>query len=304
MKTKSAASKQPAGSPLVNKDGRPVETIPQAVEELKRLQTQRSDNTLPVLSRTPKFAVYAKNYTDFIECGQGVKKPGTVEKEKAILARWTDKIGGLRLDQIRRIHINRFLEGKMKGNVSTRTINLDVISLRVVMKRALSEELIQRLPTEGLKPLKVSTVSRPLFTSAGFEKLYAAAFETKKDKHGKTVPLTENAQQFVDYVKLMAYCGARRNEALGLGFDDVDFDKEQLFIRRQNTYRGLEDLKNREPRSVDFNPKLKAHLLDMKERSREVSKWLFPSPQRGEKDIPAKSFHESLLGLGIKMEAF
>jgi integrase len=45
---------------------------------------------------------------------------------------------------------------------------------------------------------------------------------------------------------------------------------------------------------VDFNPKLKAQLLDMKARSQNVSQWLFPSPQRGDKDIPAKTFRESL----------
>jgi hypothetical protein len=47
---------------------------------------------------------------------------------------------------------------------------------------------------------------------------------------------------------------------------------------------------------VDFNPKLMAQLLDMEARSHNVSQWLFPSPQRGDKDIPAKTFRESLAG--------
>jgi integrase len=45
---------------------------------------------------------------------------------------------------------------------------------------------------------------------------------------------------------------------------------------------------------INLNPKLRAHLEDMKKRSGNVSKWMFPSPQRGEKDIPAKTFKESL----------
>lgn len=280
--------------PLVDKENKPVETIAQAVAELKRLQTQRADNTLPVLTRQPKFADYAKRYTDFISSGQGAKKPGTVEKEKSILARWTNAIGGLRLDQIKRVHVNRFIETRLKENVAPRTVNLDVITFRVVMKRALSDGLIQRLPTEGLRPLKTATHKRPLFTTAQLEKLCASAFETKQDKNGKTVPLTENAKQFTDYIRLMAYCGARRNEALGLQWTDVDFDNNQLHLRRQVTTHGIIDLKNNETRTVDFNPKLKAHLLDMKERRAPDSIWLFPSPQRGEKDIPAKSFRESL----------
>jgi integrase len=280
--------------PLMDKESKPVETSAQAVAELKRLQTQRADDTLPVLQRTPKFQDYAKRYLEYIGSGQGAKKWSTVEKEKAILARWTEKLGELRIDQIKRVHVNRFIEARLKENVAPRTVNLDVIVFRVVMKRALSDGLIQRLPTEGLRPLKTTTVKRSLFTTADLELICKAAFETKQDKHSKTVPLTENAQQFVDYVRLMAYCGARRNEALGLKWDDVDFDHCQLFIRRQITRRGIETLKNQEQRVVDFNPKLKAHLIDMQERYKDVSDWLFPSPQRGSKDTPAKDFRESM----------
>ena len=280
--------------PLIDKDGNSVQTVAQAVAELKRLQTQRSDNVLPTLARTPKFDDYAARYLDFVGSVQGAKKPGTVEKEKTILKRWTDFLGGLRLDQIKRVHVNRFIESRLKENVSPRTINLDVIGLRVVLKRAMSDGLIQRLPTEGLRPLKTSTEKRSLFTAADLDTLCKAAFETKKNKKGGEVPVTENAQEFADYVKLMAYCGARRNEALGLRWDDVDFENGQLFIRRQITERGIEDLKNRDARVVDFNPKLKAHLIEMKARSHNASQWLFPSPQRGDKDIPAKTFRESL----------
>jgi integrase len=259
--------------PLVDKDGGAVQTVPQAVAELKRLQTHRADNSLRTLERTPKFGHYAAKYLEYVSSGQGAKKPGTVEKERTILGRWTDAIGQLRLDQVKRVHVNRFIESRLKevdgkGNpkVCARTINLDVIGLRVVMKRALSDGLIQRLPTDGLRPLKTSTPKRSLFTSGDLDKLCNAAFKAKKDKKDKIVPITENAQEFVDYVKLMAYSGCRRNEALGLKWDDVDSDNRQLHVRRQVTSRGVEDLKNREGRTVDFNPKLRGHLEDMESR--------------------------------------
>src|ERR1017187_6168627 len=41
--------------PLVDKDSNPVQTVAQAMAELRRLQTKRADNTLPVLGRTPRF---------------------------------------------------------------------------------------------------------------------------------------------------------------------------------------------------------------------------------------------------------
>jgi len=64
--------------PLIDKEGKPVQTVAQAVAELKRLQTQRSDNTLPTLTRTPKFDDYAPPtrrtpaaYTDIEEIVEG-----------------------------------------------------------------------------------------------------------------------------------------------------------------------------------------------------------------------------------------
>jgi integrase len=101
-------------------------------------------------------------------------------------------------------------------------------------------------------------------------------------------PVTKNAVQFVDYVRLLAYCGAREQEALALRWQDVDFDRGQLTIGATG------DTKNSKARTVDFNPKLRTHLEDMATRLAPDSQWLFPSPQRGEKDVHAQTFRESL----------
>jgi len=68
----------------------------------------------------------------------------------------------------------------------------------------------------------------------------------------------------------------------------VGFDNQQLTIGSDG------NTKNSETRSVDFNPKLKAHLKAMQERGKDVSDFLFPSPQRGDKDASTKTFKESL----------
>jgi integrase len=266
--------------PLADKDGSPVQTAAQAVAELKRLQTQRADNALPIMGRMPLFTDYAKQYLDFIGSGQGANKPATVEAMKAKLGLWAETIGQLRLDQIKRAHVNRFIEKRLRANMAPATINTDVIGLRVVLKRALSDGLIQRLPTEGLRPLKVSRTQRALVATADLDRLCKAAFETQPTQ----------AQRFVDYIRVMAASGCRRNEALGLQWADVDFDHEQLHVRRQVTHRGIEDLKNREGRTLDFNPALKRHLLEMKTRNGDASQWLFPSPLPSEEDLPASSF--------------
>ena len=273
--------------PLTGPDGKPVQTAAQAVAELKRLQIQRADHQLPVLERTPKFSDFAQRYLDFVASGQGVKKASTIEKERSLLARWSAHLGSLRLDQIKRVHVNHFIEARLKTDVSPRTINLEVIALRVVLKRALEDGILQRLPTEGLRPLKVTVCKRSLFTTDDLERICRAAAGIPS-QNGLLTAALRNATQFTDYIRFLAYSGARRNETLRIRWPDVDFQQEQLTIGADG------DTKNHSARTVDFNPKLKAHLAAMKTRKAPDSDWLFPSPQRGNCDVPAKTFRESL----------
>ena len=85
----------------------------------------------------------------------------------------------------------------------------------------------------------------------------------------------------------VAYSGARRDEALALKWDDVNFERKFLRIGADGS------AKNSKARYVDFNPELGAHLEDMAARRAPDSKWLFPSPQREKKDKPAKTFRDS-----------
>jgi integrase len=79
------------------------------------------------------------------------------------------------------------------------------------------------------------------------------------------------------------------SEALRLKWGDVDCERKQLTI-------GADGLaKNHKSRAVDFNANLEAHLADMSGRKAPDSEWLFPSPQRGNQDIPARTFRERLL---------
>jgi integrase len=277
--------------PLIGSSGEPVNTVAQAVAEINRLRTQRADETLPKFGRTPTFFAYANEYLAYIKSGVGTKRPGTIAKEESILRQWQTHLGHLRLDKIKPVHVSSFIRRRLQSDISKRTVKLDIIALRNVLKRALEiDQHLKSLPIPlGLnKELKSATPKRPLFTHEALEKLCAAAFDTKNNKEGLEVPVTKNAQEFVEYVRLLAYSGARRNEGLVLRWQDVDFDREQLTIGASG------DTKNQTARVVDFNPKLKAHLKEMAKRCPSDSQWLFPSPQRGKRDIHVQSFRESL----------
>lgn len=266
-----------------------VTTTPQAIEEMNRLKVKRSESDLPVLHRCPKFKDFVTTYLGFIKAGDGMKKPATIAKEKCALDGWIEHLGERRLDKINRAHVNAYISKRLNEGVSNRTANLDVIALNAVMKHAIDEKWLKVLPTQNMRPLKSATPKRELFTPQDLDALCSAAFATKKNKKEKDAPITKNAQQFCDYLRLLAYCGAREQEALALRWKpDVDFERGQLTIGATG------DTKNSTGRTVDLNPKLRAHLEDMQKRRAPDSEWLFPSPQRGDKDIHAETFRESL----------
>jgi integrase len=257
---------------------RPVRSAAEAVKALQRLKVKREDpSTLPVLGRTPKFSEFAATYIAGLRA-VGALRPATIGKTKAILDLWVDHFGeNMRLAGITKSHILRFIEKRAGANISPRTCNLDVIALRGCLKRAMAEDLIRDIPMRGLRPLKTVQRKRGLFTLADIEAVCDAAEGA-----------TKNAIEFADYIRLMAFAGTRRNETLALRWAEVDFERGQLTVGAEGTS------KNREPRVVDFNPALEAHLKAMLARRAPDSQWLFPSPQRGDRDIPAKTFVESL----------
>lgn len=253
-------------------------TDAQAVAKFHELLTQRQKGSLPVLKRTPTFEQCARQYFDFYDKVKDAKRQVTLEGERYIIAHWIEHLGHVRVDRITRALINSYIAQRQAAGRTGRTVNLDVTCFRNVLKRAMEDGWITALPTQGMKPLKWTPPKRELFSEVQINELCAAAERTSK-----------NGREFADYLRLLAYCGARMSEALRLKWADVDWEPKQLTI-------GADGLsKNRKNRVVDFNPKLEAHLKDMQARRAPDTQWLFPSPQRGNVDRPAKTFRETLI---------
>ncbi len=253
----------------------PATTVAAAVAAMQDLKSARRTSSLPVLRQTPIFRDYAAEYLERI---QAFKRAATTSKERTCLNRWSKEIGGVRLNKITKAMLNRFRDLRLSvDKVSPRTANLDMIALRNVLKRAQDDGHIREMPTAGMRAFKVSTIKRDLVPWQTIELLCRKAMEVSK-----------NGRQFSDYLRLLCFSGARRDEALRLRWKDVDFSNGSLTI-------GSDSLaKNHQWRTVDFNAKLEAILLDMNKRKVPDSDWLFPSPQRGERDISSKTFKETL----------
>jgi integrase len=251
----------------------------QAVAKLQELLTQRRKGSLPVLKRTPLFADYAKQYFEYYQQVKDAKRESTLYTENIIINHWIEHLGHVRLDRITRALVNSYIAKRQVAGRSGRTVNLEVTCFRNVMNRAVDDGWLTVLPTLNLRPLKWTAQKRSLLPAADIETLCATAMKNKTFKNGR---------ELADYVKLMAACGARRDETLRLKWSDVDWERKQLTIGSDGM------AKNRNARVVDFNAELEAHLQDMKTRRAPDTQWLFPSPQRGEKDEPAKSYVETM----------
>jgi integrase len=289
--------------PLIDENKEPIRSLAAAKDALVSLRQQRKQNTLPQRGRRPTFAAFAAEYLQMASTRH--KRKRTQEKEAAAIELWQAHLGGVRVDQISTPMIKDFVERRLNGYrlcgkryapAAPRTVALDLIALRNVLNAAIDSDHIRDLPR--FPRVKVPPPPRrPLLTPKQFENLLSCCFATKEDGE----PLTKNGQQLNDFLRLLAFTGAREQEALRLRWSHVDFERCRIFIGADEDFAATAmtigsggTSKNHASRIVDFNPQLEELLQEMNSRRAPDSDWLFPSPQRGEKDIHAKTFRESL----------
>jgi integrase len=253
-----------------------ADNLTEAKEEMAKRRNEARDGALPKGGVKPSLADFVRDYLAYHENHHSGRKAGTVTRERTSLVQWLKTLGHVRIDKITKPMIAAFVKDRIRNGAAPRTANLDVIVLRNVLNSALDDGLIAALPTLGIRPLKAIAKKRPMLTPADFETLLAAARTCGK-----------NGAQLADYVLFLAYSGARCTEALQIKWTDVDFPGRLLCIGTDGAS------KNSKARFLDFNADLERHLMEMAGRRAPETEWLFPSPQRGAKDIPAKTLRES-----------
>ena len=139
--------KHEVATPCGEKALEDVATLADAQKAMLRLKSQRNENDLPALRRTPKFSDYATRYLDFHRQLKDGKRPDTLVTEASHINAWKKFLGDSRLDQIDRTKINGFIARRQADGASGRTVNLAVTILRNVLNHAIDEHWLKRLPT-------------------------------------------------------------------------------------------------------------------------------------------------------------
>jgi integrase len=289
--------------PLRDEQGEPIRTLTAAKDALDGLRENRRKNALPQAGHKPGFDAFSGEYLAMSSTLQ--KRVRTQDKESAAISFWRAHLANARLDRISTAMVKSYAEMRLKGckigdknyrPASPRTVNLDLIALRNVLKAAVEAGHIRELPRFP-KIKTPPSPRRPLLSFTEFETLLATCLVKKEDEE----PLTKNGEQLRDFLRLLAFSGAREQEALHLKWAHVDFGARRIFIGAGEGFTAAAmtigtggTSKNRGSRILDFNPQLESLLEEMKARRAPDSSYLFPSPQRGQKDIPAKTLRESL----------
>lgn len=223
--------------------------------------------------RTEKNRANGEHHDAVEDQDDAPKKLSTVRKEELILALWKTHIGNIPIDRITKVHVTSYLGKVLESGKKKRTRNIHLSILRNLLNHFADNGIISHdLPTSGVKLLKHKTPKRAFLTTGQLNSLVECALATKDD--GKTL-VSRNGQQLADLLHLLSFSGAREMETLRLQWTDVDFQNRVLHIGRDG------QTKNREARTVDFNPDLEALLLAMRDRRAPDSPWIFPSPKRG-----------------------
>jgi integrase len=142
----------------------------------------------------------------------------------------------------------------------------------------MKDELISQNPANGVGRL-ISRVAR----SEDSEVAVVSSW-TREEVGALLGVIEEHEPRFAPLLRFLLSTGARRSEALGLEWRDVDFDRSRLTIRRALTKGVAVTTKSGKARTIAMPPSLASVLFDLLVRRRKECL------NRGWQEVPAQVF--------------
>ena len=266
-------------------------TTSEAIAALNALKVRRSEGTLKVIRHAPKLSDAIAEYK--ASSVYTNKSESTRKNEATYFKAWLERLGDVRVDRITEADIIAVRDdllavrddlaiGKKVGGsesaVSIRTANLYVVALRQVFKFLEERGKLKKPPhVRNIKPPPLP--KRDLLSDGVCRGLLdACANPAVCEKNGRLLSY---------YLRLLMLTGAREREAYRLQWKDVDLHNSVLTIGSDGKS------KNKTSRELHMSPELVALLREMQKDRQPDSSYLFPSPQRGNKDLHVRTFKQS-----------
>lgn len=210
-------------------------------KELTKRQAEKEANRQAVLfeekcksldinNTRVKFQALAEDWLQLVERTQQMK-PSTIVRLKGMQERTYKAIGNTYVDKISYRQIQNFIltlsqDGvnlKTGKGLSQKTQKHYLTFISDVMKHALKCGYISANPCRDIYVAKTESKEKEVYSLEELKYLLSKINE-------------KSTTDYKVFFNLLAYCGLRRGEALGIEYKDIDFDNGMLSIVRTSNY--------------------------------------------------------------------
>jgi integrase len=151
------------------------------------------------------------------------RRPTTVQTYRSIVTNHLiPRIGTLRLDKLRPAHVDQIQRAALDEGMSPRTVQTIRATLGVALKAAITRGYLGRNPATGVEAPQIEPYEATILHEAE-ARHFLTAVRGSRFEAGYVVTL---------------YLGLRMGEVLGLRWEDIDWKKKRIHIRRQLDRRG------------------------------------------------------------------
>jgi len=144
------------------------------------------------------------------------KSPKTLEREQQALKRLIHILGDIPISEISPTKIEEYKAIRLR-EAAPPTINIEIRVLNTALNQAIELGWLKEFSCSRLKQIRLPEAEPPEWLN---EEQIARLLATADDK-------------FRAFMLFLIHTGCRRNEALGVTWDDVDLNKRQIVIRGQ-----------------------------------------------------------------------
>ncbi len=211
------------------------------------------------------------------------RRPSTREQYRLSLKQVERILAPKVVSDIDRQSLTRFTAARLRGGAGKATVNKDLRQLRAFLRESAKRKYIARCPDIPFlkEPGKVPTYVEPEV----FATLYAAC--------GTAVEPVEQGysaeQWWQAYLVFLYLTGWRAMEPLSLTKEDIDWERQRVFLRAENNKGDRDEV-------VPLHPLILAHLEQIKSFGPHLLPW--PLPRRKLWD----TFHKIQDAAGVKKQ--